>query len=226
MTASPQSVSPAAVPEDVPVRAGPPRIGDVAPDFSARTTHGSLTLSDLRGQWVLLFSHPADFTPVCTSEFIALARAEGEFAALQCRLVGLSVDSLPSHLAWLEAIHSCFGVRIPFPVIEDPSMAIATAYGMLDDAARSSVTVRGVFVIDPSGVIRAITWYPVSVGRSVNELLRLVRALQEVDRSGLLTPEGWQPGGPMVEPTDLSEDAVVKAGPAWFLRYTDGGAGA
>ncbi|GBR03188.1 peroxiredoxin [Acetobacter oeni] len=206
-------------PSPAPHEAVAPRIGDMAPDFTARTTQGALTLSDLRGQWVLLFSHPADFTPVCTSEFIALAREADRFAALNCRLVGLSVDSLPSHLAWLEAIRVSFGVRVPFPVVEDPSMAIARAYGMLDVAADSSATVRGVYVIDPAGVIRAITWYPASVGRSVEELLRLLQALQQADRAGVLTPEGWQPGDDVVVPGELTEGAVTATGQAWFLQY-------
>ncbi|MBV1837216.1 peroxiredoxin [Acetobacter estunensis] len=195
------------------------KIGDPAPDFTARTTQGALSLSGLRGGWVVLFSHPADFTPVCTSEFMAFAKAADRFAALDCRLVGLSIDSLPSHLAWVEAIRSCFGVDIPFPIIEDPSMAIARAYGMLDAHAHSSATVRGVFVIDPQGFIRAINWYPASVGRSVPELLRLVTALQVVDREGVMTPEGWTPGADVVVASDLTQDAVSKAGPAWFLQY-------
>lgn len=200
-------------------RAASLRIGDRAPDFSARTTQGDLTLSDLRGQWVLLFSHPADFTPVCTSEFIALAKAADRFSALNCRLLGLSIDSLPSHLAWVEAIHSCFGVRIPFPLVEDPSMVVARAFGMLDQCAENSATIRGVYVIDPVGIVRAITWYPATVGRSVQELLRLVQSLQLVDSSDVMTPEGWQPGADVVRNGDLKEDAVLATGSAWFLQY-------
>ncbi|WP_173577416.1 peroxiredoxin [Acetobacter fallax] len=210
---------PSPAPLPVPQESATPRIGDAAPDFSARTTRGPLTLSDLRGQWVLLFSHPADFTPVCTSEFIALAKANDQFVSLNCRLVGLSIDSLPSHLAWLEAIHTSFGVRVPFPVVEDPSMAIARAYGMLDASAESSATIRGVYAIDPEGIIRAMTWYPASVGRSVSELLRLIQALQQVDRDGVLTPEGWLPGDDIVVPAELTEDAVTATGLAWFLQY-------
>ena len=150
----------------------PLKIGDAAPDFVARTTQGDLTLSNLRGHWVILFSHPADFTPVCTSEFIAFARAEPQFRAMNCALVGLSIDSLPSHLAWVDAIRAQFGVVVPFPVVEDPSMVIGRAYGMLDVTAQSSATVRAVYVIDPDGIVRAITWYPMTVGRSVMELMR------------------------------------------------------
>ncbi|NHN89090.1 peroxiredoxin [Acetobacter sp. LMG 1627] len=197
----------------------PPKLGDIAPDFTARTTQGSLTFSDLRGSWVLLFSHPADFTPVCTSEFIAFARHADAFAEIGCELVGLSIDSLPSHLAWLEAIRSCFGINIPFPVIEDPSMVIARAYGMLDENAESSATIRGVYVVDTDGVIRAINWYPASIGRSIEELLRVVKALQTVDRDGVMTPEGWQPGGDVVLTGPVTQDEVTSAGPAWFFQY-------
>lgn len=196
----------------------PPKIGDEAPDFIARTTHGRLRLSDLRGHWVLLFSHPADFTPVCTSEFLAFATAFDQFQALDCALVGLSVDSLPAHLAWIEAIRAQFGVTIPFPIIEDPSMAIARAYGMLDLTAESSATVRTVHVIDPDGIIRAITWYPMSVGRSVAEMLRLLAALQKVSTEDVLTPEGWQPGHDTVLPAVQTQQDAAEAGPAWFMR--------
>jgi peroxiredoxin 2/4 len=195
-----------------------PKIGDEAPDFSARTTQGALSLSALRGHWVLLFSHPADFTPVCTSEFIAFAQAAEQFQRMDCVLVGLSIDSLPSHLAWIEAIRARFGVRIPFPVIEDPSMEIARAYGMLDLTANSSATVRTVHVIDPDGIIRAITWYPMSVGRSVAELLRLLAALQKVSREDVLTPEGWMPGDDVVSPAVQTEGDVTALGPTWFMQ--------
>lgn len=199
------------------------QIGDAAPDFVARTTQGELTLSALRGHWVVLFSHPADFTPVCTSEFIAFARAEPAFKALDCALVGLSVDSLPSHLAWVEAIRAQFGVTIPFPIIEDPSMVIARAYGMLDAAAESSVTVRAVYVIDPHGVVQAFTCYPPTVGRSVQELLRLVAALQTAAQEAVLLPEGWCPGEPTITPVLLTQQAVAQAGPAWFMPKPTGG---
>lgn len=194
------------------------RIGDVAPDFTARTTHGRLRLSDLRGQWVVLFSHPADFTPVCTSEFLALAATFEQFRVMNCVLLGLSVDSLPAHLAWVEAIRIEFGIIIPFPIIEDPSMAIARAYGMLDAAAENSATVRAVHVIDPDGSIRAITWYPMSVGRSVAELLRLIAALQKAATANVLTPEGWQPGGDVMLSAVQTQQDVALAGSDWFMR--------
>ncbi|MBB2205286.1 peroxiredoxin [Gluconacetobacter takamatsuzukensis] len=199
-----------------------PKIGDVAPDFVARTTQGRVCLGDLRGRWVLLFSHPADFTPVCTSEFLAFAASADRFRAMNCALLGLSVDSLSAHLAWVEAIRAQFGVTIPFPIIEDPSMAIARAYGMLDGTAQSSATVRAVHVIDPEGVIRAIVWYPMSVGRSVAELLRLVAALQTVTAEDVLTPEGWTPGDETVLPAAETQQDAAAAGPAWFMRTRAG----
>jgi peroxiredoxin (alkyl hydroperoxide reductase subunit C) len=204
-----------------PARNDPPfpKIGDLAPDFTARTTMGPLTLSDLRGRWVVLFAHPADFTPVCTSEFISLSREIARFEAMDCVLLGLSVDSLPAHLAWVEAVRARFGVTIAFPIIEDASMAIAQAYGMLDAEAENSATVRAVHVIDPEGVIRALTWYPAQVGRSVPELLRLVAALQAVAAQPVFTPESWMPGGEFLLPPPETQAEVETIGPSWFLRF-------
>lgn len=176
------------------------RLGMLAPNFRARTTQGHLTLSELRGRWVVLFSHPADFTPVCTSEFMAFSKAQPQFDQLDCQLLGLSVDSLSSHLAWIAAIDRDLGKEIRFPVIEDPSMAIARAYGMLDVTARDSSTVRSTFILDPEGRIQAILSYPLCVGRSVSEILRTVAALQRAARGDALTPENWQPGGPIFRP--------------------------
>lgn len=190
------------------------RIGDIAPDFQARTTRGSLQLSDLRGNWVLFFSHPADFTPVCSTEFAELARRQEEFDALECRLLGLSVDSLYAHLAWVRAIDSLFGVEVRFPIIEDPSMAIGRAYGMIDDVSADSTAMRASFFIDPDGIIRAINWYPHNVGRSVEEMLRILKALQTVSTKAVLTPEGWHEGEPLLLPP-----ADTLTGEAdWFCR--------
>ncbi|MGN7737163.1 peroxiredoxin [Rhizobiales bacterium] len=197
------------------------RINDHAPGFSARSTAGEVSLASYRGRWVLFFSHPADFTPVCTSEFIAFARAKEHFAACGCDLLGLSVDGLYSHLAWLRDIERSFGVKVDFPLIEDPSMAIAQAYGMLDSAAPSSATVRATYVIDPEGVIRAIVWYPTNIGRSVDELLRLVEALQVSQREGASTPEGWCSGDPLLlQPATTLEEAEAANGStgAWYYR--------
>jgi len=194
------------------------RIGELAPDFVARTNHGQLTLSALRGKWVMLFAHPADFTPVCTSEFITLARMTPQFSALNCVLLGVSVDSLPSHIAWVESIRERFGVEIPFPIIEDPSMAIARAYGMLDSSSQNSVTVRAVYMIDPDGVVQAMTWYPYAVGRCVQEMLRLLQALQRVAGGDALTPEGWQPGDDVLQPQVQVQQDITAIGPEWFMK--------
>ncbi len=167
-----------------------PRLGAAAMPFRVRTTRGERSLADYRGRWLLLFSHPADFTPVCTSEFIAFARAHGRFQALGCELLGLSVDSLFAHLAWVRSIEAGFGVEIPFPIAEDISMGLARAYGMLHPADTSTATVRGSFLIDPSGTIRMLSYYPMTTGRSVEELLRTLAALQESDASAPPRPTG------------------------------------
>ncbi|TLU71086.1 peroxiredoxin [Lichenicoccus roseus] len=202
-------------------RTGPPLLHDPAPDFHARTTMGDRSLSSYRGQWLLLFSHPADFTPVCTSEFVAFARAAERFTALNCALLALSVDSLFSHLAWIRSIHAQFDVVVPFPIIEDPSMAIAQAYGMISPRARDSAMVRAIFVIDPDGIIRAISWYPMTTGRSVAELLRLVAALKMTDTHGVSTPEAWQPGGDVILPPPTTASEALGAsgtGSDWYYR--------
>ncbi len=173
---------------------GMPFLYEPAPDFEARSTMGMIASRSYRGRWLLFFSHPADFTPVCTSEIVAFARAAPKFAKLDCDLLALSIDGLYSHLAWLQSIKSTFDIDIPFPIIEDTSMSIAKAYGMLPPAAISSSTVRGMFLIDPEGIIKAITWYPISTGRSVEEALRLVRAVRMTREEALYTPADWKPG--------------------------------
>lgn len=200
----------------------PPRLGAPAIPFRVRTTQGERALADYRDRWLLLFSHPADFTPVCTSEFIAFARAHPSFQALGCDLLGLSVDSLFAHLAWVRSIEAAFGVAIPFPVAEDISMAMARAYGMIHPGDASTATVRGSFLIDPAGVIRMISYYPMTTGRSVAELLRTLAALQESDASGLSTPAEWQPGEAGLLPPPLTQqDAQARrtaGAPAWYYQ--------
>ena len=170
------------------------RIGDMAPDFSARSTTGDVRLSDYRGRWLVLFSHPADFTPVCTTEFVALARAAGDFAQRDCALMALSVDSLFSHFAWLRMIRDRFDVEVRFPILEDPTLVIGRGYGMVAPGDSDSGAVRSTFFIDPEGVIRAMTCYPANVGRSTPEMLRMLDALQAVDKDASLAPANWQPG--------------------------------
>lgn len=203
-----------------------PRLNEPAPDFAARTTQGPRTLEDYRGQWLILFSHPADFTPVCTSEVVAFARAYPRFKALGCELIGLSVDSNFAHLAWLRSIREHFGVEVPFPIIEDPAMRIAHDYGMVQSGASDSSTVRAVFFIDPDARVRAMVYYPMSNGRSVEEFLRMLQAMQTSDRHGVATPEGWQPGDKVVVPpptTAAEADARARAGYEyvdWYFSKT------
>lgn len=198
------------------------RIGDVAPNFWARSTAGQIALEDYRGQWVMLISHPGDFTPVCTSEFIAFAEAKAEFAAINTVVLALSVDSLFAHLAWVRAIRDLTGVTIDFPIIEDPSLAVAQAFGMVSRMADDTATVRASIIIDPEGIVRAITYYPAIIGRSVNESLRMLNALQAADRTGLMAPQGWQPGEPMLRPPgELGQNALSGAAADWFYRFED-----
>ena len=160
---------------------------------------------------------------VCTSEFVAFSKAHDRFQALGCDLLALSVDSLFSHIAWVRSIRERFGVTVPFPITEDPSMAIAAAYGMIHPDAADSSTVRATFVIDPDGLIRAMVWYPMSTGRSVEEILRLVEALQTSDREAVSTPEGWRHGDPVIEPPPLTLQAAGEQEPIpdtgdWYFR--------
>ena len=198
-------------------------IGSSAPLFSTRTTMGDRSLDDYRGRWLVFFSHPADFTPVCTSEFVAFSNLYPQFRKLDCDLLALSVDSLFSHIAWVRSIKERFGVSVPFPITEDPSMAIAAAYGMIHPDARDASTVRATFVIDPEGIIRAMIWYPMQTGRSVAEILRLVQALQTADKQAASTPEGWQPGNDLIEPAPLTIEAAAVGAPGadapdWYYR--------
>ena len=186
-----------------------PRINEPAPDFEARTTHGVKKLEDYKGKWLVLFSHPADFTPVCTTEFMAFARHHAEFKAMNCELLGLSIDSYYSHVAWIRNIKEKFNVEIPFPIIEDLSMKVARAYGMIHPGAADTSAVRATFVIDPEGVLRAMIYYPMSNGRSIDEFVRLVSALQTSDANGVATPEAWQPGDKVIVPPPADMDTAA-----------------
>jgi peroxiredoxin (alkyl hydroperoxide reductase subunit C) len=184
-----------------------PRIGDKAPEFKAVTTQGEINFpSQYEGSWVILFSHPADFTPVCTSEFMTFATLEEKFAELNCKLVGLSVDGLYSHIAWLRTIKEKIeykgmkDVEVKFPLIEDITMEVAKKYGMIQPGESSTKAVRAVFVIDPKGIIRTIIYYPLSLGRNFDELLRVLQALQTADAFGVATPADWRPGDPVIVP--------------------------
>ena len=185
-----------------------PRINEPAPAFEARTTHGMKKLEDYRGKWLVLFSHPADFTPVCTTEFMAFAKHHAAFQALNCELLGLSIDSYYSHVAWVRNIKEKFDVEIPFPIIEDLSMKVANAYGMIHPGAADTSAVRATFIIDPEGILRAMVYYPMSNGRSIAEFVRLVSAMQTSDANGVATPEGWQPGDAVIVPPPADMDAA------------------
>ena len=176
-----------------------PLIGDRAPEFNAMTTMGKIRFpDDYRGSWVILFSHPADFTPVCTTEFIGFSRMAGEFAELNTKLIGLSIDSLYSHLAWAKSIETIDpdgkgAVKVAFPIIADISMSVAKKYGMLQTVANTQ-TIRAVFIIDPEGIIRTILYYPMSTGRNLQEIRRIIQSLQFHDAENASTPANWQPG--------------------------------
>ncbi|WP_368417175.1 peroxiredoxin [Falsiroseomonas sp.] len=189
-----------------------PGLNRPAPDFSANTTDGPRSLSDYKGRWLVLFSHPADFTPVCTTEFIGFAKHHEQFKALGCELLGLSIDSIYAHIAWIRNIEEKFGVVIPFPIIEDLSMKVAHAYGMVQPGASDTSAVRATFVIDPEGVLRAMLYYPMSNGRSVPEILRLVTALQASDAQKIATPEGWTPGQDAIVPPPKTAEAARARG--------------
>lgn len=187
-----------------------PRLNESAPDFTAKTTHGEIRLSDYKGKWVVLFSHPADFTPVCTTEFIAFAKRFEEFQKRNTQVIGLSIDSIYSHIAWIRNIEEKFGIRIPFPVIADLDMKVAKLYGMVHPNAADTSTVRAVFVIDPQQKLRAMIYYPLTNGRSIDEILRLVDALQTTDKYSVATPENWHSGEPVIVPPPVTQDDAEK----------------
>lgn len=184
-----------------------PRIGDMAPAFEAVSTQGPVKFpEDFKGKWIILFSHPADFTPVCTSEFMTFATMENEFKKLNAQLVGLSVDGLYSHIAWLRTIKEKIefrgwkNVEVKFPLIEDITMEVAKKYGMIQPGESNTKAVRAVFFIDPSAKIRAIIYYPLSLGRNFEELKRVLIGLQTADKYSIATPADWKPGEDVIVP--------------------------
>ena len=182
-----------------------PRIGDKAPEFKAVTTQGDINFpSDYKGSWSILFSHPADFTPVCTSEFMTFAHLEEKFANANCKLVGLSIDGLYSHIAWLRTIkekikfNGMKDIEVKFPLIEDISMEIAKKYGMIQPGESKTQAVRAVFFIDPKGIVRALIYYPLSLGRNFDEIYRALIAMQTSDKFNVATPADWYPGDDVI----------------------------
>lgn len=185
-----------------------PHLNEPAPAFRCNTTHGERSLEDYKGKWLILFSHPADFTPVCTTEFIGFAKAADTFKSMNCELLGLSIDSIFSHLAWMQSIKNSFGVEIPFPIIDDIKMDVAHAYGMVHPGAADTQAVRATFFIDPHGLLRAMVYYPMSNGRSIAEFLRLLTAMQTSDAHKVATPEGWTPGCDVIVPPPKTPAAI------------------
>lgn len=203
------------------------RLNEPAPEFEANSTQGRLKLSDFRGKWVVLFSHPADFTPVCSTEFGSFASRQEEFAARNVQLIGLSVDSVQAHLAWIKDLEDVFGQKINFPVIADLDMKVASLYGMIHPAANTTAAVRAVFIIDDKGVLRAMIYYPMNVGRNIAEIVRVVDALQTSDKNSVSTPADWTPGGEVVVPAPATAAAIASKAEEeakglnykrWYLR--------
>jgi peroxiredoxin (alkyl hydroperoxide reductase subunit C) len=177
-----------------------PKIGDRAPDFQANSSKGPISLKDYKGKWVVLFSHPADFTPVCTTEFIEFAKRYQEFEKRNAQLIGLSIDSVYSHIAWLLQIEKISGIEVKFPVIADLSMDVARLYGLIHERASTTSTVRAVFFIDPEGVVRALIYYPASTGRNIEEIIRVLDSLIYADSFMIATPANWKAGEDVIVP--------------------------
>lgn len=189
---------------------GMPRLGEKAPEFEAVTTHGTLRLSDFRGSWLIMFSHPADFTPVCTTEFIAFANIFEDLKKRNVQLMGLSIDSVYSHISWVRNIKEKFGVEIPFPVIADLNKEVASLYGMVMPGESKTETSRCVFVIDPDGIMRAMIYYPLTTGRNMDEILRLIDALLTTDKHKVATPANWRPGDKVIVPPPPTQEAAAE----------------
>lgn len=211
-----------------------PLIGDKAPAFQALTTNGTVNFpEDYKGKWVLFFSHPSDFTPVCTTEFMTMASMKEEFSQMNVELLGLSVDSLYSHIAWIRKIeelewNDMKNIKIDFPVIADLNTKVSTLYGMLQPNVSSTQAVRAVFIIDPEGIIRSIVYYPLTTGRNFDEIKRMIQALQKSDETHNSTPANWRPGDDLIisTPITVADAAAVMASANeneyaldWFLRF-------
>ena len=204
------------------------KIGMQAPDFEADSTYGKISLNNYRGKWVVLFSHPGDFTPVCTTEILAFSKCNNYFLQRNACLLGLSIDSNASHLAWMYDIYLKTGIKIPFPIIADRSGEIARKYGMIASDINSTATVRNVYIINPEGIIRLILVYPMDVGRCIPEILRALEALQAAEKCKGATPANWTPGGPIINPIPNTYTGLErrleklkndKNGISWYLTF-------
>jgi len=209
-----------------------PRIMEPAPDFEAKSTQGIIRLSDYtsRGKWVLLFSHPADFTPVCSTEFIEFARNYDAFDKINVQLIGVSIDSVYSHIAWVRDLEQISGIPVKFPVIADLDQKVSAAYGLVHESASDTATIRAVFAIDPKGNVRALIYYPMQIGRNVDEIFRVFQALQTADANNVSCPANWRPGDPVIVPAPGTvEDAAKRASGSgngldvttWYLAKKD-----
>lgn len=206
------------------------KIGSYAPEFEAQTTMGKVSLSDYKGKWLVLFSHPGDFTPVCTTEMIAFARAYTYFQQVNTELLGLSIDSNSSHLAWIYDIYCKTGIKLPFPIIADRNGQIARKYGMISNDVSTTETVRNVFIIDDKSIVRTIFIYPLNIGRFIPEIIRTIQALQISDCSNSSTAANWIPGQPVIVPSpktfcELEERQIYmnknKNGISWYLSFKE-----
>ena len=198
-----------------------PLIGDIAPEFYASTTNGHIYFPhDFKGKWIVFFSHPSDFTPVCTTEFVAFQRSISDFEKLNTNLIGLSVGALSSHLAWFDAIEKMKdGIKITFPLIDDLNMKIARLYGMIQENASDTHAVRAVFIIDSKTIIRAILFYPATLGRNIEEIKRMLIALQTADKFNIATPANWSVGNDVLVPAPNTATKMRKNKEPWFLTY-------
>lgn len=204
------------------------KIGDYAPEFEAQTTMGKVSLQDYKGKWLVLFSHPGDFTPVCTTEIIAFSKANTYFEQKNACLLGISVDSNSAHLAWVFDIYCKTGIKVPFPIIADRNGQIARKYGMISNKVSTTETVRNVFIIDPNGIIRLILVYPMNVGRCIPEVLRSLDALQMADCNHASIPANWVNGEPLITPSTTTFDGLLEReenirknrnGMSWYLSF-------
>lgn len=204
------------------------KIGQHAPDFTAETTYGPVKLDDYKGKWLVFFSHPGDFTPVCTTEMIAFANAHSYFEKLNTCLLGLSIDSNASHLAWMHDIYCMTGIVLPFPIVDDRNALISRKYGMISNEISTTETVRNVFIIDDKGIVRVILVYPLNIGRFIPEILRIIQALQMADYSKGSTPANWMPGQPVIIPSPKTYPQLQERldyinqnnnGMSWYLSF-------
>ncbi len=197
------------------------QLGAPVPDFEANSTRGPIKLSDYKGKWVLLFSHPADFTPVCSTEFGGFAERQAEFDRRSVQLIGVSIDSIYSHIAWIRDVEKNFKVKIGFPVIADLDQKVARLYGMVHEPMAVTATVRCVFFIDPEMKLRALIYYPLSTGRNIDEIVRVIDSLQATDKFGVATPVNWKPGDEVIVPAPVTQQAAEARVADKNLKVTD-----